>query len=66
MIEDRRRQGFELQTTYRFLPGPDGKIQQQKAMVASDEEPLAELTYAAAPNFGVLIAAGGEGKIKIS
>lgn len=46
--EDRQRQGFELQTTYRFLPGPDGKIQQQKAIVASDEEPLAELTYAPA------------------
>lgn len=46
--EDRQRQGFELQTTYRFLPGPDGKIQQQKAIVNSGEEILAELTYAPA------------------
>lgn len=46
--EDRQRQGFELQTTYRFLPGPDGKIQQQKAIVQLGEDPLAELTYAPA------------------
>ncbi len=46
--EDRQRQGFELQTTYRFLPGPDGKIQQQKGVVQTDEEALAELTYAPA------------------
>lgn len=46
--EDRQRQGFELQTTYRFLPGPDGKIQQQKAIVQAGEDSLAELTYAPA------------------
>src|SRR5699024_7587047 len=46
--EERQRQGFELQTTYRFLPGPDGSIQKQKALVFSAEEPLAELTYAPA------------------
>ncbi len=46
--EDRQRQGFELQTTYRFLPGPDSKIQQQKAVVQTGEEALAELTYAPA------------------
>lgn len=46
--EDRQRQGFELQTTYRFLPGPDGVIQQRKAKVTHDEETLAELTYAPA------------------
>ena len=46
--EERQRQGFELQTTYRFLPGPDGKIQQQKANVAAGGDTLAELTYAPA------------------
>jgi superfamily II DNA/RNA helicase len=46
--EERQRQGFELQTTYRFLPGPDGVIQQRKAIVAQGDEILAELTYAPA------------------
>ena len=46
--EDRQRQGFELQTTYRFLPGPDAKIQKEKAIVSADGGPLAELTYAPA------------------
>ncbi len=46
--EERQRQGFELQTTYRFLPGPDGVIQKRKAKVSADEEVLAELTYAPA------------------
>ncbi|GHU35497.1 DEAD/DEAH box helicase [Betaproteobacteria bacterium] len=46
--EDRQRQGFELQTTYRFLPGPDGIIQQRKSEVRLGEEVLAELTYAPA------------------
>lgn len=46
--EDRQRQGFELQTTYRFLPGPDGIIQQRKSEVRLGEEALAELTYSPA------------------
>ncbi|WP_436395848.1 DEAD/DEAH box helicase [Acidithiobacillus ferriphilus] len=46
--EDRQRQGFELQSTYRFLPGPDGVIQKRKAAVRNGDEVLAELTYAPA------------------
>lgn len=50
--EDRQRQGFELQTTYKFLPGPDGKIANVKTRVQASSDPnepaLAELTYAPA------------------
>jgi Lhr-like helicase len=50
--EDRQRQGFELQTTYKFLPGPDGKIANVKTRVQTSSDPnepaLAELTYAPA------------------
>ncbi|QOJ08058.1 DEAD/DEAH box helicase [Nitrosomonas sp. H1_AOB3] len=46
--EERQRQGFELQTTYRFLPGPDGRIQRQKAVIQQGDELLGELTYAPA------------------
>lgn len=50
--EDRQRQGFELQTTYRFLPGPEGRIALQTSLVmdaaAKDESPLASLKYAPA------------------
>src|SRR5690554_210642 len=46
--EERQRQGYELQTTYRFLPGPDGKIQQDRAQVHSANEHIANLTYAPA------------------
>ena len=38
--EDRQRQGFDLQTTYRFLPGPDGKIAQHKSLVTGPMDPL--------------------------
>lgn len=31
--EERQRQGFDLQTTYRFLPSPDGISQQQRSQV---------------------------------
>jgi hypothetical protein len=46
--EDRQRQGFELQTTYRFLPGPDGRIQRRASKVQSGGSTVAELTYAPA------------------
>ena len=52
--EDRQRQGFELQTTYRFLPGPNGTIAQQKSNIRSgsnsgnDSPALAALTYSPA------------------
>ncbi|MEA3278382.1 MAG: Zn-binding domain-containing protein, partial [Pseudomonadota bacterium] len=43
--EDRQRQGFELQTTYRFLPGPDGAVQKSEATVRLGEEVVAGLVY---------------------
>jgi len=47
--EERQRQGFELQTSYRFLPGPDGAIQKQEAFVQdADGEDLAKLVYSPA------------------
>ncbi len=46
--EDRQRQGFELQTTYRFLPGPDNRSQQEPAVVTRGGEPIARLVYAPA------------------
>jgi superfamily II DNA/RNA helicase len=46
--EERQRQGFELQTTYRFLPGPNGMVQRTDAEVRHGEEVLARLTYAPA------------------
>jgi hypothetical protein len=46
--EDRQRQGFELQTTWRFLPGRDGVIQRRPAVVKEGDAILAELVYAPA------------------
>ncbi len=46
--EDRQRQGYELQTTYRFMPGPDNRVQKHQAEVRQGEETLAGLTYAPA------------------
>lgn len=43
--EDRQRQGFELQTTYRFMPGPDGEITKRQADVRQGEEVLASVVY---------------------
>ena len=46
--EDRQRQGFDLQTTYRFLPGPDGVTQLHRTEVQQEGEVLAGLTYSPA------------------
>lgn len=43
--EDRQRQGFQLQTTFRFLPGPDGVIQKNNAEVHHGDDLLAGLVY---------------------
>lgn len=43
--EDRQRQGFELQTTFRFLPGRDGLVQKTQAEVQQGDEVLAGLVY---------------------
>lgn len=46
--EERQRQGFELQTTYRFLPGAGGATQKQEATITLDDKTLGSLTYAPA------------------
>lgn len=46
--EDRQRQGFDLQTTYRFTPGPDGITHKHLSEVRDGETVLAGLTYSPA------------------
>jgi hypothetical protein len=46
--EERQRQGYELQTTYKFMPAHDGKIYKQESSVELNGEVLASLTYSAA------------------
>jgi Lhr-like helicase len=46
--EDRQRQGFEIVTTYRFLPGPGGAEQKYEASVIHGNKPAAKLTYSPA------------------
>lgn len=43
--EERQRQGFELQTTYRFLPAKGANIQKTESEVWQNNEVVAELTY---------------------
>lgn len=47
--EDRQRQGFDIITTYRFLPGPgDAPDKLEADVVASGDEKIAKLTYSPA------------------
>lgn len=46
--EERLRQGFELQTTYRFLAGADGITQKMESVVLVDGKPFFRLTYSPA------------------
>jgi hypothetical protein len=43
--EDRQRQGFDIITTYRFLPGPGGAPDRMEADVTTNGDPVARLTY---------------------
>jgi len=46
--EDRQRQGFDIITTYRFLPGNGGAPDKQVAKVTLGDETVANLTYSPA------------------
>ncbi len=46
--EERQRQGFDLQTTYRFLPGPKNQPQEWRTTVLEGDSPIARLTYSPA------------------
>ncbi len=43
--EERQRQGYELQTTYRFEPGPGGMIERHECVAVFGEATVARLTY---------------------
>lgn len=43
--EDRQRQGYELQTTYRFIPGANGVVEEDYSTVISGSDMIAGLTY---------------------
>lgn len=48
--EERQRQGYELQTTYRFMPGPGGVLERHdsEAVVTESNTPVARLAYSPA------------------
>ncbi len=48
--EERQRQGYELQTTYRFMPGPGGLLERHDAEVVTPgiTDPVARLAYSPA------------------
>lgn len=43
--EERQRQGFDIVTTYRFLPGPGGAFEKREAAVVAGDETAASLTF---------------------
>lgn len=43
--EERERQGFELQTTYRFMPGPSEVLQKTVACLLGNQNKIATVTY---------------------
>jgi superfamily II DNA/RNA helicase len=43
--EERQRQGYDIITTYRFLPAPGGNPDKQEADVTAGEQTVAKLTY---------------------
>src|SRR5258708_6149368 len=45
--EERQRQGYELQTTYRFMPGPGGLLERHdsEAALTDKSDPVARLAY---------------------
>lgn len=46
--EERQRQGFDIITTYRFLPGPGGILQRRESRAVHGDDPVAVLTYSPA------------------
>jgi len=46
--EERQRQGYDIITTYRFLPGPGGALDKQEADVTAGGQAVARLTYSPA------------------
>ena len=44
--ENRRRQGFDMQTVYRFAPDGEGSEQRKSFTVGAENAPVAQITYA--------------------
>jgi hypothetical protein len=46
--EERQRQGYELQTTYRFMPGPGGLLERHDAEAVQGDSTVVRLAYSPA------------------
>lgn len=46
--EERQRQGYELQTTYRFMPGPGGLLERHDSEATHGDAVIARLAYSPA------------------